>query len=430
MFLKSIARSFLAQKRKEKVIDSVTKIQTAWRGFWDFSHYVILLYHISRAQALVRGMLARRDQNLQLGCSIMIQAAARRFLAKKAVENAKVSKALVRAAAKAMREKLACSRIQFWWRVVLECQKEKQAALIIERFFLFVKSEVDKEINRSMRKKNLKKKRSRRTMKEDDEKWLERVWLNTVDETDVEDFVQSSSENIAPSRRHGSSKHDRKALSHRASSPTLDHIMRHEQALKKSPDALNLTYSADENDLLPTLLSLPVSPRRMTTMTVEELQDDLSLEEAFLDAAVEQGKRRRSTAEKYMKKFGLQSYEKASISPSHHFFADDSESTSSTSIQGVMCSLGKSSSKAHALQQKKKAPHSTKSSSSHHARQLLHKMGHGIDKKPPMSTLKGESPRHGKILLMEYPEYSSKRKTQKVEERDEEEYVGEEFGLI
>ena len=60
-------------------------------------------------------------------------------------------------------------------------KKEKHAALVIERFFIYVKKEVEKEV--AALKKKKKEKRRRRKMKQSDDFILERAWLGVADET-------------------------------------------------------------------------------------------------------------------------------------------------------------------------------------------------------------------------------------------------------
>ena len=135
LLCQSVARRYLAGKEYERKRaeyqwyledSSAAKLQAAWRGFWQFSHFVILRYEVVRMQAIVRRNLFQRDYNLQLGCCILIQSAARRYLAYRKLESLQIPLAIALAKAEEMRERLACKHIQFWWRVVLECRKEKR----------------------------------------------------------------------------------------------------------------------------------------------------------------------------------------------------------------------------------------------------------------------------------------------------------------
>lgn len=227
IIVQSLVRRFLArkqipQKRMEysrkmqhqQMLDTAaTKIQTAWRGFWGYSHFIIMQYEIIRLQAIIRGRAARILFSLKLGCCIMIQSAVRRYLASKKTYSMKLTRATFGAEVEGLRMKVACRKVQFWWRVVIECSKEKKAALIIERFFVMVKAEVDKEIVRQQeierresmkaKERQIKKQRSKLSTKsaplppaqqpqrkrgpssDADERLLEKIWLNTVEEDHV-----------------------------------------------------------------------------------------------------------------------------------------------------------------------------------------------------------------------------------------------------
>ena len=169
-----ISRAVSSRMRHQKKAVAAMKIQSLWRGFWEFSHFVILQYEVVRVQAMIRGKLYRKNFNLKLGCCIMIQSVFRRFLVTKQFQNLNVSLSLTMVQANAMRESSASKRIQFWWRVVLRCRKEKSAALIIERFFLKIKMEIEDEIRHQKelywmdRKKRKKREKGDRRLDDDD----------------------------------------------------------------------------------------------------------------------------------------------------------------------------------------------------------------------------------------------------------------------
>jgi len=252
IIVQSVIRRFLAQKKlpqkrleysnkmiaQQKLDGAATKIQTAWRGFWGYSHYVILQYEIIRLQAIVRGRASRNLYSLKLGCCIMIQSAARRHLASQRTTQIRMEQAALGADVESMRTKLASSRIQFWWRVVMECNREKQAALVIEGFFLMVKAEVDKEINRQRHliKQSRRSRPSDRRVSE--VQLLENVWqhagANPVRNSrslsvprlhQNPSYISETSNEESPSNAQ---------VRHRSSSPSMRLVMRHdndEQAL-------------------------------------------------------------------------------------------------------------------------------------------------------------------------------------------------------
>ena len=104
-------------------------------------------------------------------------------------------------------EERKCGRLEWW---VLDWNKEKKAALTIERFFVYVKDEVDREIRRREMKRLAKEKKRREQRRRSEENLLEKVWTNTVDET----LAASSSASDESSRSKPSPRKER-------SSPTI-----------------------------------------------------------------------------------------------------------------------------------------------------------------------------------------------------------------
>ena len=190
ILVQSIARRFLVKKEVEvrrknyernKLIKhehnlAATSIQKCWRGFWGYSHFVIVRYETTRIQALIRGKLERNRFNLTVGCTILIQAAARRFLVRKAAASRVVDKAVFESRVIELRERNSAIHIQFWWRIVVDWMKEKKAALVIERFFMFVKSEVDRELCKLERERIMKKKNRKKVKKGPK---LDKEWMDT-----------------------------------------------------------------------------------------------------------------------------------------------------------------------------------------------------------------------------------------------------------
>lgn len=154
-------------------------IQAHWRGYWQLTSYSLVYCEIVKIQALVRGHQERSWQDFQKECATIIQAAGRRFLARKEVHNECMVSILIAAAANSLRVRNAAGKIQHWWMAEMWQRREKRAALVIERFFIYVKKEVEKEIKALKKKK--KAKRRQRKMKQSDDYILERAWLGVAD---------------------------------------------------------------------------------------------------------------------------------------------------------------------------------------------------------------------------------------------------------
>lgn len=397
----SVARRYLSiiavQRRRKEMVEVAKKeqyrdhaamtIQKAWRGFWGFSHYIIVQYEVTRLQALIRGKLARNYYNLRLGCTIIIQATGRQYLAKKAIDRKVVSVALVAASAHELRERNAAKRIQFWWRIVLDWTKEKKAALTIERFFIHVRAEVDREImNRERQKKAKKEKRRKR-----------KESLNTVDEDKADAFAyptesgtvvsETSRSQSAPRMRSssmgisipGRDGHDQnQGFRHRASSPTMKLVMRHEDNRSRTSaiqrvdstasshmrptDAVSMAPSEDVSEMsaitTPTVFAStpPKYSQRLRPSRSgrTDVTDELSLEEAFHDLensqskdnrmATEpsQSKDNRMTTNDYIKKYGLKTAPNRASRNSNHFFGEGNSSSGPHKRQSTGSQLSES----------------------------------------------------------------------------------------
>jgi hypothetical protein len=343
-----------AERRRQS---AATAIQKVWRGFWGFSHYIIIQYEVTKLQSLIRGKLARQSYSLSLGCAIIIQATARQYIAKKSVDKAIVRDAVRASQVVEMRERNASKRIQFWWRIVLDWMKEKKAALTIERFFIHVRREVDREIlRREQKKKQAKKEKRRKSRKESEETILERVWLNTVEEEKIDAYAKTAKQDAVESSRSKSvsrsgapspSYQDQMSagLRHRASSPDKQLVMRHEDSgkpmqrtrstssnrMRPPTDAVRMAPSEDASEVsnltTPSVFQRSAPPpRQVKTARTErtDITDEFSQEVAYIDAESRrlQGKssRKKKTTDDYINKYGMQT---APSSSSQHFFSEE-----------------------------------------------------------------------------------------------------------
>lgn len=292
-----LAKNLLARKRASQCTEEIaaTKIQAAWRGFATFTDYIITQYHIVKIQSVFRGLLVRKQAHLRLGSIIMIQSHCRKFLVAEKIRRLQAFRIVTGGQLGAMREMSAANRIQFWWRVVLDCRREKHAALVIERFFLMVKREVDMEIARVQRRKTEKRRR-----KED------KFTLGTVDE-DTSDFCPTSFSTTKSNRKSkylsfSSSPHSR-ALRHDKNSESI-----------QSTDSLNFTYSADGSEMSGTVSSLPKSYQHETQRTTGH-----------------------KASEKYASLYGIRTKKSIESQQKKHYLAESIENTlsSGSSIQGI-----------------------------------------------------------------------------------------------
>jgi hypothetical protein len=146
----------------------------------DIINFTFICTKIIKIQAVVRGHQQRSWMAFQEDCATIIQAASRRFLERKDCHNESMINILIAAASNSLRMRNAAKKLQRWWLDEMWIRTEKEAALIIERFFIYVKQEVEREVLALKKKK--KEKRKLRKMQQSDEWILERAWLNTMEE--------------------------------------------------------------------------------------------------------------------------------------------------------------------------------------------------------------------------------------------------------
>lgn len=127
---------------------AATDIQRHWRGFWDYSHFVIMRYEASKIQALVRGTQQRKRLAQHHEAATVLQAAARGILAKKTCHMERLFSAMIYSSQISLSQRIAARKIQNAVREFRVRMVRKRAAIVIERFFIWVRAEVEREIER------------------------------------------------------------------------------------------------------------------------------------------------------------------------------------------------------------------------------------------------------------------------------------------
>lgn len=199
---------------------------------------------------------------------------------------------LIAAAANSLRVRNAARRLQQWWRNELWQRKEKQAAQIIERFFIYVKKEVEKEVKALKKKK--KKKRRQRMIKESDEYILERAWLGVADDATasmasaVPVAVSQKTSQEYPSALRGTGKRGAYNQNDRYRARGLIQSV-DEDAQSEVSGLTDMDFSVRNNN------------RSKLKKSQKDLNDDLSLEKAFRDSELLMAKERRGGREEHVR---------------------------------------------------------------------------------------------------------------------------------
>ena len=207
--------SYAIYKHEKK---AATDIQRHWRGFWDFSHFVIMRFEACKIQAIVRGVQQRKRLHQQNVAAVIIQAATRGLLSKKQCHMERLFRAMVYSAQLALSQRIAARKIQDAFRDFSRRTKEKKAALVIERFFIWVRGEVEREIERRARQRIRKKQQLRKEKKQKEEALLEKAYKAASKNVKTSSRSRSGSqmkknlqENMNPSRKSASSRSKRLA---------------------------------------------------------------------------------------------------------------------------------------------------------------------------------------------------------------------------
>jgi len=356
---------------------AATTIQTHWRGFWQQSHFLILRYEVIRIQALIRGYQEREWLAFQHDCATLIQAGARCYLAKKRLQHERWLKMFLSDSRESIRARHCAKKIVRWWRRLYRKRKKKKAALVIERFFIEIRMEIEREIQRAERK-NKKNEARKKKKKESDEMMLERIWLNTMDDDDAASVSESlafPAERFPGARGKGfprpapslggnysdsqaTRSYSRATRMERASVATsgngeydsdyygrnrstdtgthaplapmvhhwtpsasgyrrqdyADNYQQQQQQFGQGYERQQHFFPPTNNvaiapDNVSTISGITVATTtlssRFATLSRKELNDDLSLEEAWIDAEVVQAKEKRRQDEQYLRRMGF-----------------------------------------------------------------------------------------------------------------------------
>jgi hypothetical protein len=231
-----------------------------------------------KIQAICRRFLARSEVAEMLGAVILLQCTARGFLAKLS--------ATVR-------------------------KNEHVAAKRLQRFFLMIKREVDREIKAAKKRRKAKRK-GRKAMIEDAQEdiMLENIWRSTVDSMqDMSEAVRLAQD--AVTRELGSrftyekkscrpnSSHSRRAP---VACPSQDNEPSEPNPRQLEDDEARTRKSMTTGELMLSIMtpewvrnaaasySFRIPPSRITTFSRDEMEQDLCLEEAWIDTEISQAK--------------------------------------------------------------------------------------------------------------------------------------------
>jgi hypothetical protein len=370
----TIQSSFRAMKARQDIVIlrgevlAATLIQSAWRGFLSYTDYIFTIADVITAQKMARGFLARKNEGIHviqalaerrtridaattvqkgcrglvarqrywytLGCTMQIQSwmrgrlvilqlrreekarlqlqsSARRYLARQEYLQRKFIFMLIQTAEQERSKKVAALVIQEQAQKYLNEKRRDEAALVIQRFFLRVRSELDQIVRASKRRKNWRKKQSRKRNDNNGEDDLfEDAWLNAVSGSNLENdsFLAQTISNLGSNASKDGSRNDGHRRSSSRGGDSFKKDSKKASTGAKKMNRLPPAYSHGPSTVLrvnhdepseysqvtastTTFFRLP--PARMTKMDPREMSEDLELEEAYMDAEISNAKGRR-----------------------------------------------------------------------------------------------------------------------------------------
>lgn len=184
------ARRFLARKRYGPLIyersavriteiKSSKSVQRVARGFIARQRYWYTLGCTMQIQSWMRGRLTVLRLKKRNASIVTLQSFARRILARQEFLQRKFILMLVQTADQERSKRVAAMVIQERARDLLDDKRQDEAARVIQRFFLMVKREVDRLVQASKKRKNWRRKMKKRNNKVED-LLLEDAWSSAI----------------------------------------------------------------------------------------------------------------------------------------------------------------------------------------------------------------------------------------------------------
>jgi hypothetical protein len=232
---------------------------------------------VVKIQAICRRYLARSEVAEMLGAVILLQSTARGFLAKR---NAVMRK------------------------------QEHIAAVRIQRFFLMIKREVDREIKAAKKRRKAKRK-SRKVTIEDaqEDAMLETIWRSTVESMrDTSEAVRLAQDAVAGElRSRGTYEKQSRASSSSSRQLPVARAVRDKEPLETNPrrkthDEAPVRKTMTTGELMLSMMTpdwvrnaaasynFKIPPSRLANFSRDEMEQDLCLEEAWIDTEISQAK--------------------------------------------------------------------------------------------------------------------------------------------
>jgi len=263
---------------RKNTAGAIIKIQSWWRSSVEVTNRSSAVAKVLTLQAVIRGGLGRLKSGTRLGSLVTMQTFIRMLCARQELEERVIAAALLANTLSAILESCSSKKIQRAWKTQMQKRKERAAAMVIERFFLYVQEEVEKEIYRQER-------RRQRRIQEGEDQLLERIWLTEVATNKIlNDNCRSMSKQLCfpPPRKRGI----RPSLKGTKNRPPGN-----KNSNAKSPIHFNQTP--------------PFVLCQRSLLSKKELEDDMMMEEVWLEIRRDAIKKADQVEEEYLTRNGL-----------------------------------------------------------------------------------------------------------------------------
>eukprot|EP00547_Thalassionema_nitzschioides_P012137 CAMPEP_0194258030 /NCGR_PEP_ID=MMETSP0158-20130606/40418_1 /TAXON_ID=33649 /ORGANISM="Thalassionema nitzschioides, Strain L26-B" /LENGTH=2814 /DNA_ID=CAMNT_0038997287 /DNA_START=32 /DNA_END=8472 /DNA_ORIENTATION=+ len=283
-------------------------IQKTWRGYEQKQKYWYCLGCIIQIQCVARGAAGRAECADKFASIMLVQSLVRRRCAVRESKKMRDLNKVLAAGNKEMLEKDRAARtIQYGYKLIVEKKKCEPAAIKIQSFFRMVQAMILKEIKAEKKRRRIKKRKKKSTLTEiRDDKVLDDV-LENVFVNGNEHFEMLQARTTPTKQKNSCSPVNNlnswkkkllpSALEEEDESTLMSEYERPAEiiSLKK----LNTHY--DDSDAFSEVSGLTSascfrSPRsRIKSMNQRAMEEDLELEEAYIDTNIQSAKEKRKT---------------------------------------------------------------------------------------------------------------------------------------
>ena len=333
-----VARGFIVRKLYRDVIldrtrakreqdEASTKIASVSRGFMARQRYWYTLGCTMQLQSWIRGRLVVMSMRREKTATLRLQCFARRYLARQQYLQRKFIFNLIKTAEQERVQKLESVRIQAMQEAQVEGMRREKAARVIQRFFLMVKREVDRMV-RDKRRRHKNRKKSMQRGERIDEDMLEDAWSCALSNCENEPGPYHQVSNLSMSKEWGPAQDcwamEESSHTYHSSDPMSNNSQRKQGSRRKSSDhgyhqqhqpvknrhrlppgysdkpstIVRLTHMEDDVSEFSGFTSSTAQyvsrpPPSRIRLSSREMEDDMELEEAFIDAEIYSARERR-----------------------------------------------------------------------------------------------------------------------------------------